>query len=143
MALINSKGKYIKLGKDGTYEVYPSEEARKRLKASTSGDVILAKYRELIRELEKPEQDEFRYYDPDSFTAIYDPLVEEYYRYWYNFDNYIIGQEYPIMAEIYPDIADSIPEIIEAACIPHEYKDVEEAYIKAKQLKRFGETLDV
>lgn len=142
MALINSKGKYIKLDKDGYYEVYTSEEARKRLKASTSGEIILAKYRELLAELESPEQAEFRYYDPEGFAAIYDPLDIEYHRYWYNFDNYITGEEYPIMAKIYPDVADSIPEIIEAACIPQTNKDVEEAYIKAKQLKRFGETTD-
>jgi hypothetical protein len=142
MALINSSNRYIKLDKDGYYEVYSSEEARKKVKESTSGEVILSKYRELLAELEQPAQDEFRYYDPEGFAAIYDPLDLEYHRYWYNFDNYIIGQEYPIMAQIYPDVADSIPEIIEAGCIPQTNNDAEEAYIKAKQIKRFGETLD-
>ena len=142
MALINSNGNYIKLAKDGTYEIYASEEARNRLKNCTSAETVLAKYRELITELEKPEQLDFRYYDPENFAAIYDPLEEEYHRYWYNFNNHIIGQEYPIMAKYYSDVAYSIPEIIEIARIPKEYKDVEEAYIKAKQIKRFGETID-
>jgi hypothetical protein len=141
MALINSNGRYIKLYKDGSYEVYASEEARKKIKESTPGKAILTKYEELIADLEKPEQAEFRYYDPEGFAAIYDPLIQEYRNYQYNFANHIIGYEYPIMSKIYPDVADSIQEIVEAA-MPHEYKEVEEAYIKAKQTKRFGETID-
>ena len=140
MALINSKNRYIKLYEDGTYEVYSSEEARKRFKKSTASSVILAKYLELISDLES--QEEFHYYDPEGFTAAYCPLISEYETYSYNLINYITGQEYPIMAEYYPDVADSIPEIIEAACIPQTSKDLEEAYIKAKQVKRFGETTD-
>jgi hypothetical protein len=142
MALINSNGRYIKLYKDGSYKVYSSEEARKRLKAATSGEIILEKYHELIKELEKPEQADFRYYDPEGYAAVYSPLVAEYREYEYNFMNYITGKDYPIMTEHYPDVADSIPEIIEAAYIPRDYKDVEEAYIINKQLKRFGETID-
>lgn len=142
MALINSKGKYIKLTADGYYEVYASEEARKRVKESTPGEIILNKYRELLAALEQPEQDEFRYYDPDGFAAIYDPLSKEYDRYWYNFDNYITGQEYPIIAKTYPDVANSIPEIVEAAYTPPMGETIEEAYAVAKQLKRFGETTD-
>lgn len=73
MALINSKGNYIKLTKDGQFEIYASEAARKRLKESTPGNIILNKYRELLANLEQPEQDEFRYYDPEGFAASYDP----------------------------------------------------------------------
>lgn len=142
MALINTKGNYIKLKVDGSYEVYTSGEARDRVKTATSSEVILTKYRELIANLEKPELAEFRYYDLEGFAAMYDPLVKEYRKYSHNLNNYITGNEYPIMAEIYSDVADSIPEIVDAACIPHEYKDVEEAYLVAKRLKRFGETID-
>jgi hypothetical protein len=142
MALINLNGKYIKLYEDGRYEMYTSEAARKKLKESTPGKVILNKYEELIADLEKPEQAEFRYYDPEGFAAIYDPLVQEYRDYQYNFDNYITGQEYPIMAEYYPDVADSIPELVVAARISQLGESLEESYIKAKQVKRFGETTD-
>lgn len=141
MALLNSKNRYIKLETDGSYEVYASEEARARAKQSTSGDMILAKYRELIADLDK--QEEFRYYDPEGFAAQYDPLQEEYYRYWYNFTNYITGQEYPIIAKVFPDVVDSIPEIIEAGMVLLSGNNLEEVYLNAKQVKRFGETTDV
>lgn len=81
MALINSKGKYIKLSKNGYYEVYASEAARRKVKQSTPGETILLKYQELLSELMQPDKDEFRYYDPEGFAALYDPLNEEYYRY--------------------------------------------------------------
>ena len=142
MALINSNGKYIKLSKNGYYEVYASEVARRKVKQSTPGETILLKYQELLSELMQPDKDEFRYYDPEGFAALYDPLNEEYHRYWYNFDNHIIGQDYPIMSEIYPDVAGSIPEIVEAAYIPTLSEELDELYLEAKQLKRFGETTD-
>lgn len=142
MALIDFRDRYIKLEKNGIYKVYSSEAARKRVKAATPAETILAKYRELIENFYKPEQDEFKYYDPEGFAAIYNPLYNEYLKYQYNFKHFVVGEEYPIMVEYYPDVVDSIPEIVEAARIPHEYKDVEEAYIVAKQLKRFGETTD-
>jgi hypothetical protein len=52
------------------------------------------------------------------------------------------------MAQYYPDVADSIPELIVAAGTQLlgetiQCETIEEAYIKAKQIKRFGETIDV
>ena len=141
MALLNSKNCYIKLTQSGRYEIYASEEARKKVKKSTSGETILAKYLELINDLDK--QAEYRCYDPEGFYAKYVPLDQEYLRYKHNFVKHIVGQEYPIMAEIYPDVADSIPEIVEAGTIKVSGKDLEDVYLNIKQLARFGETSDV
>lgn len=141
MALLNSKNRYIKLACGGSYEIYASEEARIRAKQSVSSEVVLAKYRELLRALD--QQDELKYYDPDGFAAQFDPLQEEYYRYWYNLINYKIGQEYPLMAKIFPDVADSIPEVVEAGVTLLSGNNAEEVYLSAKQSKRFGETIDV
>jgi hypothetical protein len=140
MAFINSDNRYIRLLPDGSFEVYASVEARDKIKNSTDGQVILAKYRELLKEL--AAQEDFICYDPDGFAEVYGPLEREYDRYWYNLDHYIVGQEYPIMAQHYPDVADSIPEIVEKCHIRRMGETVEEAYINAKQLKRFGETTD-
>lgn len=140
MALINLKNKYIKLYEDGLYEVYASEEARQRFKESTASEIIINKYLELISELEA--QEEFRYYDPKGFAASYMPLVSEYETYRYNLANYITSQEYPIIATYYPDVASSIPEIIEAGYISLSGEDLENIYVAAKQVKRFGETTD-
>jgi hypothetical protein len=140
MALINLKNKYIKLHEDGLYEIYASEDARQRFKESTASEIIINKYLELILELEV--QEEFRYYDPKSFAAKYNPLVLEYETYRYNLANYITGQEYPIIATYYPDVADSIPEILEAGYVSLAGEDLDKIYITAKQVKRFGETTD-
>ena len=140
MALINSKNLYIKLDTDGNYEVYASEEARARVKQSTSCEVILAKYEELLGELLK--QEELKYYDTEGFNAKYNPLYEEFCRYCRNLTKHITGQEYPIIAKIYPDVADSIPEIVEGGKVVLSSSSQEEAYLKAKQLKLFGETID-
>lgn len=140
MAFINLENKYIRLLPDGTCEIYASAEARDRIKNSTDGKIILAKYRELLKDLEA--QPDFLYYDPEGYAAAHDPLEREYDRYWYNFNNYIVGQEYPLMAAYYPDVADSIPEIVEKCWMPKMGETLDKAYEKAKQIKRFGETRD-
>jgi hypothetical protein len=144
MALLNVTNRYIKLTKDGYYEIYPSAEARLSAKESTHSDIILRKYQELLAELD--QQDEFRYYDPDGFDAVYMPLLAEYRRYHYNLINHIVGQEYPIMAEFYTDVNKSIPEIISTGYtyLPSTaaIEDTATAYLIAKKVKRFGETTD-
>ena len=141
MALINtSTGNYIKLALDGSYSIYASAHARLKEKESTPGEVILLKYKELLEEL--LSQAEFEYYDPEGFSKIYLPLIEEATRYENDFKYRVVGNSYPIMAEFYPDVADSIPEIIEGGQIYRPNKSIEDAYIKAKTIKRFGETID-
>ncbi len=140
MALINSKGNYIKLELDGKYIIYASAEARKKIKESTPGETILLKYKELLADL--LGQEEFKYYDPEGFYEVYQPLAEEYSKYEEDLKYSTTGNSYPIMSKIYPDVSESIPEIIGAGRICRSNKSVEDAYIKAKQIKRFGETTD-
>ena len=140
MALINLNGNYIKLNSDGKYTVYASAEARKKIKESTPGATIISKYKELLADL--LSQEEFIYYDPKSFNEVYQPLIEEYSRYENDFKYHVIGNSYPIMSEYYPDVADSIPEIVEGGRICRLNDSIEDAYIKAKKVKRFGETID-
>ena len=48
------------------------------------------------------------------------------------------------MSEYYIDVCNTIPEIIESARIlSDEAVNLEAAYKKAKEVKRFGETIDV
>lgn len=141
MAFINLTNRYIKLLPNGEFEVYASEEARNKVKNSTDSKIILTKYKELLENLAK--QQDFICYDPEGFAAQYGPLEKEYDRYQYNLDHYIVGEEYPIMAQYYSDVTNTIPEIIEKCSIPLMGETLDEAYLKAKQLKRFGETIDV
>ena len=71
MALINQDGKYIKVYQDGRYEIFASEDARTRQKAAPSKELILAKYLEVLLNLEK--QEELHYYDPEAFEKEYSP----------------------------------------------------------------------
>lgn len=141
MALINSKGNYIRLLGDGRFEIYPTEEARQRIKNSVPAEQVMTKYRELLADLET--QAERRYYDAEDFAKEYDALDAEYHRYEYNLINFITGQEYPIMAKVYPTVNFSIPELIEGGgVLCSENETVEDSYMTAKQTKRWGETTD-
>lgn len=141
MALLNTKNYYIKLSEDGSYEVWASKEARDKVKNSTPSEYILAKYKELISNLEA--QEDFAYYDKETFFNQYISLLNEYDRYQYNLNHYIVDQDYPIMSEYYIDVCNTIPEIIESARIlSDEAINLEAAYKKAKEVKRFGETTD-
>jgi hypothetical protein len=139
MALIDQEGKYIKLSQKGEFEIYTSEEARIKVKNSIPGEAILNKYLELIKNLEL--QEERRYYDPDWHKE-YIALCTEYQDYRYDLNNCITGKEYPIMASFYPDITNSIPDIICKGIINMSVCSVEEAYTDAKQSKYWGETVD-
>ena len=141
MALLNLANKYIKLNSDGTFEIYASKEARLRVKQCTDSNTILEKYRAVARELEADV--ELRYFDPTGFAKKYDPWIAEYLRYDYNLSMHIVDGDYPLMAEYYPDVADSIPNIIESGSIDLSEDTADEIYNKAKQRKYWGDTLDV
>ena len=143
MALINKDGQYIKLDKGGAFEIYPSEEARLRAKKSTSPQIILKKYFEIISDLYSPKYDELHYYGNGEFDNLFRGWMTEYQHYQHNYSNHIVGEEYPLMAEYYPDVADSIPQILVAGTVGNYHLDsAEESYIQAKQDKMWGETTD-
>ena len=70
MALINNQGKYIKLYENGKYEIYRSEAARKRTKSSTSSDIIIKKYIELLNDLENQMSSDNFWNDSNTATKI-------------------------------------------------------------------------
>ena len=143
MALINKDGHYIKLDKGGEFEIYPNEEARLQAKRSTSPQVILKKYLEIISDLYSPKYDELHYYGNGEFEKLFGGWMREYQRYQSNYCNHIVGEEYPLMAEYYPDVATSIPQILVAGTVGnYDPKSAEDAYVQAKKDKSWGETID-
>lgn len=143
MALIDKEGHYIKLDKGGAFEIYPSEEARLRVKGSTSPQSILKKYLEIISDLYSPKYEELHYYGNGEFDKLFQGWMTEYQHYQHNYSNSIVGEEYPLMAEYYPDVADSIPQILVAGTVGnYDPETAEEAYLLAKQDKSWGETTD-
>ena len=140
MALINQDGKYIKVYQDGSYEIFASEDARTRQKAATSKELILAKYLEVLLNLEK--QEELHYYDPEAFEEEYSPWAAEYQKYLYNLGAGISGEEYPLMASIYPEVSNSIPSVIERGMIRTSCSTLEDVYVEFKKQNYWGETQD-
>lgn len=137
MALINSSGKYIKLFANGDYEIYPSKKARMLTKNSTSSEVIIQKYVELIQELE--QQEELRYYNPSEFNRQYSQLDDEYQLYRLSLMNYDVTQHYPIMQKYFPDVECTIPHIIENGRIMDHADSPAQNYIQTKHKRRWGE----
>lgn len=149
MALINALGHYIKLNKDNSFEVYISEEARLRVKGSTSAETINAKYAEILNSLQSEEYAEMRCYDNRSYSELYTGWLNEWQRYTYNLTSgsFTETEEYPLMAAYYPDVADSVPKILSrgqigSAVLNCPFETVEEVYLNAKQRKTWGETAD-
>lgn len=150
MALINETGHYIKLDAGGNFDMYVSQAARDKIKASTPSEVILAKYIEILEELyaETDENAEFRYYDPINYWARVNAWEEEYRQYaaHIRYKTYDDSASFPLMAEYYPDILDSIPKIFVSGVIGFAAGTVcetaAEAYADAKKYKTWGETID-
>lgn len=142
MALINKLGQYIRLGENDSFEVYTSAEARQRFKVAPASTDILIKYKQVLQEFESPEFDEFRYYNSDEYDAQYQAWLQEYHTYFYNLVNYVFGQEYPLMSQYYPNVKDSIPEIVAAGTFGQQSLPVAEAYEAAKKYNNWGETTD-
>ena len=51
-------------------------------------------------------------------------------------------RDFPLMREFYPDVKDSIPDIVEMVFLPLEGASLEEKYLSAKKDKYFGKTKD-
>lgn len=157
------ENKYIRLFEDGSYKVYPSEEARLKHKNATDSAVILQKYIDLRAELDtalfsalyslgytdEDFQNESKYQEImalpqvieyDSKTGLLDQEAVDY-----SYDLQCeqgARHEYPIIAEFYPDVKDSIPVVIEAGGSFWDAKSLPEMYEEAKVKHRFGETED-
>jgi hypothetical protein len=142
MALINNQGQYIRLCEKDCFEIYTSSDARQRFKAATTADEIVKKYTQILMELDSSANDEARYYNSEEFNTVYNNWLQEFQRYYYNFLHGIFGQDYPLMAEYYPDVKDSIPEIIMKGMFGQQRLPVAEAYVAAKENKTYGETTD-
>lgn len=149
MALINTLGRYIKLNKDNSFEIYSNEEARLKVKGSTPAETINAKYAEILNDLQSDKYAEMRYYDNITYSKLYTGWLNEWQCYMYNLTNcsFTEAEDYPLMAAYYPDVADSIPKILSRGTIVntalgYTFETAEEAYLNAKQNKIWGETTD-
>ena len=141
MALLNQSEEYIKLNTNGSYDIYASQEDREKLKSSTPFETIKNKYREIIDNLFADE--ERQYYDSKAWEQEHQQWDKEYQRYLYDIELAKGATSYPLMEQYYPDIANSVPNIIQSGSIEIEAETGEEIYQIAKENKYWGETEDV
>lgn len=163
MALLNKLKNYVQLKEGGIIEIHRSIEDRLKQKLATSASVILKTYDEKINaEVEKIYQYiKEKGLDPDNLTeeehellVTTDPFIIEhskiannweYEKFLYQTDLEAekgATQAFPLMAEIYKDVANSIPYIIEKAKTYWDATTIIDIYMEAKEKLRFGETED-
>jgi hypothetical protein len=164
MALLNIKNnQYIKLLADGSFIIYRSEESRNKHKYATDSSIILNKYAELSKDIEdqilavliKHGYSADALYDEALALTLMglpgmEDLVKSLKLIYQELSQYTedlqIGKgassTYLIMSEFYPDVADSIPEILEAAGCYWHANTLEDMYEEAKVTHRFGNTKD-
>lgn len=161
MALQIKNKQYVRLllDSDVNFEIYKSEADRLKVKNATPANIILCKYEELIknqeviiaayvRENKIAANEIFHKSNTDNilksyFANLY-ALRDEHAQY-----RQILmlekgtSQDFPIMAEFYPDVKDSIPYIIEKGfTLLADTTSIDELYETAKKVKRFGKSKD-
>lgn len=156
--------KYIRLLEDGSFKVYSSAEKRAQHKNATSSEVILAKYQELRADLNtqltqivldagytqediaNPDLHDILIVLPgiQNLVKELEELNDELYEYESDLSNEQGAKhDFPLIAKFYPDVKDSIPEIIEGANIGiWKSSKLADMYEEAKAKHRFGETED-
>lgn len=163
MALLTKLKKYVQLKDDGIIEIHRSIEDRLKQKLATPSSVILKAYDEKINtEVEKMYQYvKEKGLDIDNLTeeeyevlATTDPFIIEhskiandwgYEKFLYQTDLEAekgTTRAFPLMAEIYKDVANSIPYIIEKSKTYWDADNIIDIYMEAKEKLRFGETED-
>jgi len=134
MGLILKDNKYLKIDIYGNYIIYKNKTSRVKEKQATNPELILKKYDEIINETSSWEY--VRYHEK---TGLEKQWIIEYNEYHYNLINHIMGGKYPLMAEYFPDIEDTISEIITRGQLPLRTKTLKEMYNKIKDLNLFEE----
>ena len=163
MALLNKLKNYIKLKEDGIIEIHRSIEDRLKQKLSTPASTILNTYDEKINaEVEKMYQHvkekglDINNLTEEEYNSLVttDPFIIEhskiandwgYEKFLYQTDLEAekgATKAFPLMAELYKDVANSIPYIIERSKTCWDSNNVIDMYMEAKEKLRFGETED-
>lgn len=145
MAFITSTKAYVKLFANGDFLVYKNKAARAKEKKATPAEEVLKAYERKLAEYLIPsgEAAEREYYDRDAFNEEFDRWQDEAWRYMSDLKLHNVGGEYPLMAEIIPDVAESIPEILASGNIGITNASAKEEYEAVKKLNLFpGGTKD-
>jgi hypothetical protein len=140
MALkIKNTNYYLKLNLDGTFILYESPTDRLSEKTAPTPEQISAKYRKILAKLSQNE--ERCYYDP-TYCSLLDSWEAEYSRYLRAARQQSKETNFPLMAEYFNNIEDSLPQVHETGRIAVRGETLTEFYNWVKDSKVFGEVED-
>lgn len=141
MALILKNNSYFKIDKDGNYIVYKNKTARNKHKKACESQAVLEKYKEILESMSSREY--FHYNDMN--TGERKAWIDEYKSYCIDLLNNNAGGEYPLMAQYFPDVAKSIPDVLYEGRFgwATEFATLKEIYEEVKRRRIFGGEDDV
>jgi len=145
MALLLQNKTYLKVYKNGAFEIYKTKASRNRFKKATSPQEVIDKYNEILNSFMNNVSREQAYYDPNAFSDDAIAWQDEAYRYYKNLTNYNTAEEYPLMSQYIQDVKDTIPELVESGeiWVPDTCKNVKDVYEYIKEYEMFGPTTEV
>ena len=139
MALIIKNNNYLRIDGNGNYIIYKNKTARNKEKKSLP---ILAKYNEILTELEKDTQEK-AYYDPEYLRTRL-AWENELLLYKQSISCNINTNKFPLIEQYFPDINQTIPTIIQKGKIwvPQNLTQ-EEVYNFIKKYEIFGKADEI
>lgn len=161
MALLIKKNQYLRMLLDDemNFEIYASQDDRLRYKNATSSNLIIDKYLELIASaktifldyIKSNKIDITKIYSLVETDAVLKKLMDEFNLIYSEYCAYIEAlrlnknnlSNFEIMKQYYPDVADSIPNIVKSGYIcMSDHDNLESLYNEIKTSKLFGKTSD-
>ena len=141
MALLLANKSYLKIDSNGNYIIYKNKTVRAKEK-KLNHQTIFDKYIQLLEE--NKLSSELLYYNTDAANYYFE-ILDESNRYARAVQNGYTNEEFPIMAEFFPTIKDSIPTIISSGGIglPKKNMTTEEVYEFIKKYEIFGKIDEV
>ena len=141
MALLLADKSYLKIDSNGNYIIYKNKTARAKEK-KLNHKTVFDKYTQLLEE--NKLSSELLYYNTEAANRYFE-ILNESNKYARAVHNGYTNEEFPIMAEFFPNIKDSIPTIISYGGIglPKKNMTTEEVYEFIKRYEIFGKIDEV
>jgi hypothetical protein len=134
-----NNGQYIKVELDGTVSIYKTRAERLREKRAPLFEVVRAKYKIIIHELQKNK--ERLYYDP-AYALLLQQWEAEFEKY---IEAHRVGHKnknFPLMSQYFPNVSDSLPELICKCQVGVSGTTLAEVYESVRRNGYFGEVED-
>jgi hypothetical protein len=134
-----NESSYIKIELDGSFKIYRSSLEREKEKQASSFVKINSLYRSILKQLR--ENKERQYYDPEFCQLLY-AWEFEYNKYTQAHYEGKHAEGFPLMSKYFPDIENSLPDLVIRGRAGVIGNTLEEVYTNLKNCGYFGEVED-